>query len=388
MSSIPSSEMPTQMHRLERLQSFLAQDPDNLSLLADTADEALKVGDTVAARTAIEHALTIDHGNPYFRLRLSSAAIAEGSFDDALAVTSALLEEGVTDSAVRYNHAYALLASARYEDAKGVLESLLKEGGGPAGVVPLLLRCHHYLGDLDSAIEVATAHLGSNPEDSTVEGMLSLLYFDKNDYKTAGERARRVLASNGDNLDALLAAGGVALAEEDGEGAKSSMMRAISVQPRNGRAWANLGLAEMLGLNLTAAQEALAHAVKYMPEHVGTWIALGWTQLMLGDLASAEHSFQCAVDRDENFSEGHGGLAAVAAMKGDWDAAELAAKTARRLDPASMSHQYVQLIKMIKGNQSEAASRLLQRALAGRDAPSGGTLIDMLNRVVRKPPRK
>jgi tetratricopeptide (TPR) repeat protein len=369
--------------RLVRLQGFLAQDPDNLNLLAEAADEALGLGESETAQSAIQHALDLQPDDPFFRLRLSSVAIAERAFDDALAITSGLIADGKTDPAIRYNHAFALASAGRFAEAREMLDILRAEQVQYPGVVPLLIRSCHYLGDLDGAIAIALEHMESAPQDQQVAGMLSLLYFDKNDFAQAGEWSKRALADNEPSLDALLAAGGVALAGEDVDSARELTQRAISVQPRNGRAWANLGLAELLAVNLAGAREALARAVQYMPDHIGTWIALGWTQLLQNDIDGAEASFQSALAIDENFGEIHGGLAAVAAMRGTWEQAENSAKTARRLDPNSMAHHYPQILKMSRDGNGQAAERLIHQALKHQAAPGGGNLLDMLARVMR-----
>jgi Tfp pilus assembly protein PilF len=79
-----------------------------------------------------------------------------------------------------------------------------------------------------------------------------------------------------------------------------------------------------------------------MPTHIGTWHDLVWVQLLQGDLAAAEESFRRAVELDRNFSERHGGLAVVAAYKGNWAGAEELSKTALGLDPQSVSGRYAQ----------------------------------------------
>lgn len=141
--------------RIDRLKSFLAQDSDNLNLLADLGDEAVKCGDLATARAAVEHALELQPGDPYFSLRLSSVAIGAREFDEAVAITARLLEAGHRDAAVRYNHAFALISASRFADAKEFLVELHGEDAANAMVVRLLIRAHHYLGELDAAIEVA-----------------------------------------------------------------------------------------------------------------------------------------------------------------------------------------------------------------------------------------
>lgn len=380
----PSSATDQIRSRLVRLESYLAQDPDNLGLLADIADMAMSVGELDAARSAVIRALELRPGDSFFSLRLSSVAIAEGNFDDALLITTDLLNKNEQHPAIRYNHAFALVSAARFAEARPWLEQLYVEQAEYPHIAPLLIRCHHYLAELDQAVAVAEAVLIKEPNNAQVSGMLSLLYFDRNEFVRAGAQAEQALAGDPNNLDALLAATGAALAVEDADRATELTHRAISVQARNGRAWANLGMAELLRLNLSSAQDALANAVKYMPNHIGTWVALGWTQLLQNNLDGAEASFQSALAIDDNFGETHGGLGAVAAMRGDWAKAEALATVARRLAPESMAHYYVKIIKQIREGKSDLAMRLMERAISSQQAPAGGNLKDMLTRLIAK----
>jgi tetratricopeptide (TPR) repeat protein len=370
--------------RLQRLQAFLDNDPENPRLSADLADLALECGEIELARATIQRVLDRHPSDPYFGLRLSSVAIAGGNFDEALTLTEALLAAGYDDVAIRYNQAYALFNLRRFAEAKTLLQALYQaEVPFPLGV-RLLIRAHHYLGEVAEAISVATAFLAAHPENSDVAGMLSLLYFDDNDLAAAREWSQRALADAPQNLDALLAAGGAALGAEDAQTAKTLLLQAVSVQPRNGRVWANLGLADMLNLDLDSAEEKLLHAVKYMPEHIGTWHVLGWVQLLKKNINGADTSFQTALALDENFGETHGGLAAVAAARGDWATAERCSKTARRLDPQSMSANYAQILQMQSMGRTDLAQRLLEGALRQGHSPAGGNLLEMVGRVVGK----
>lgn len=370
--------------RLSRLQQYLEQDPDNLNLLAEVADLALQCGELDLSRTAVQQALVLQPDNPFFALRLSSVALAEGNGEEALAITAALRHVGQDDPAIRFNQAQALVACSRYEEAKELLQGLVDEEAPFPLALRLLLRAHHYLGEVDEAIALAQSYLEVHPEAADVAGMLSLLYFDHNDFSAAAAWSQRALAQVPDNLDALLAAGGSALGAEDTAAAKMALLRAISVQPRSGRAWGNLGLVELLEFNLEAARDKLEQAVKYMPEHIGTWHVLGWTQLLQGHVDEAERSFRQTLEIDDAFGDTYGGLAAVEASRGHWEQAEHYAKMARRLDPESMSPYYAQILRLQQEEDAAATQRLVEAALKRGQAPAGGSLYEMLGRTIGK----
>lgn len=384
MSNQIESAVNEAQGRLERLQGFLQHDPDNMNLLADVVDVGLSSGNLAAARSALEHALALDVGNPHFLLRRSSLAIAEGDYGGACAITAALLEQGFRDRAIRYNHAYAQFAAGNLAAAREELLSLNDEDKADGAVARLLIRADHYLGDLDAAIAVGLSYLELCPADTMVAGMLALIYFDAEDLVSAAEWAERSLSSGGNNLDGLLAAGSIALARENGDEAKAFLARALDVQPGNGRAWLNLAVADMLVLDLPAARAKLEEAVKLMPRHLGSWNVLGWVLLMQGDVQAAEASFTEALSIDDNFGESHGGLAAVAAARGQWDLADQHSKVARRLDPGGMASNYAQLVRFQKEGRGDLAQKLVESALRKGKAPAGGNLLDMLGRVTRR----
>jgi len=370
--------------RLEKLQGFLEHDPDNLSLLAEIADTAISCGELETARAMAQRGLERVPGDPYFSLRLSSVALAEGNHEEAGEITGSLLQQGHGDAAVRYNHAHALIGRGRFEEAQEMLSRLYAEGAPFPQIPQLLIRALHYLGEVEEAIAIAQSYLENHPDAGDVAGMLSLLHFDNDDLAAAEHWSRQALAQAPNNLDALLAGAGVALAAEDAPSARTLLHRAVSLSPTNGRAWSKLALADLLDLDLVSAREKLAYAVKYMPEHIGTWHILGWVQLMQQDIDGAETSFCRALALDDNFGETHGGLSAIAAMRGDWVSAEDHAKIARRLAPEAMSAHYMQIIRLQQEGKTDTAFRMMEIALKRGHAPSGGNLSEMLRRIASK----
>ena len=370
--------------RLSRLLEFCNADPDNVSLLADIADLALACGEQGTARDAVQHALSLEPGNPYFQLRLSSIAIAEGNYAEAIEITRRLQAQGQHDPAIGYNLAHALFCDKAYAGAREVLQPLFEANVLTDPQASLLIRACHYLGEIDLAIAVARQVLERSPDNASVAGMLSLLYVDANELPSAAKYAAQTLQVAPENLDALLAASTVALAAEDPLETRTLALRAISVQPQSGRAWANLGMADMFEMQLDAALGHLIKAVHYMPEHLGTWHMLGWVYLLKNDIDAAESTFNQALAIDENFGESHGALATTAAMRGDWELADKRQKIARRLNPQSMFAQYVELLRLKRDGHQDQIDATLKAVLSNTKAPSGGNLLEMLGRFVLK----
>lgn len=362
--------------RLQRLDGFIEGDPDNVNLLADAADCALRLGDLPSARTRLQRALELAPGQGPLLLQLSSVAIAEYNFDDSVAITSALIGDGIDDAAVLFNHAFALVHLQRYDEALPVLQRLAQQAEVSPWVPRLTIRSLHALGDLDEAIALAAAHLASHPDDADVAGMLALLCFDNEDMAAARRHAAHALASQPNNLDALIAAGMVALADEEVERGQDLLQRAVTVQPRSGRAWVGLALAELMGFDLPAAERLMQQALRHMSSHIGSWHLLGWVQLLQQKVDEAEASFRSAYELDDTFGESHGALAAIAATRGQWAEAERLAEVARRLDGESMAIRYVELLRAAQSGRlsPDEVRALLTQAIRSMSAPAGGSL--------------
>ncbi len=138
-------------------------------------------------------------------------------------------------------------------------------------------------------------------------------------------------------------------------------------------------MAQMLAGDLPAARSSFEAALRTMPEHVGTWLALGWAAMLMEDLAAALPAFEQAVERDRNFSESHGGLAAIQARLGRREESLASIERARRLDGNGLSQRYAQLVLDGGGLQGDRdLLPLARRLLVRRPAPLGGTFADWL----------
>lgn len=384
--------------RLTRCLQLLEQDSGNLHLLAEASDLSLACGDFARSRALVERALASAPGDPFFRHRLATVAIAEQKWEEAIAVSGELLAGGHTAPAVRYNLGLAALHAAQPALAKEALGPITTAPDAPRDTCHLYVRALHYLGELEGdggAITTAQRHLEAHAEDAEMAGMLALLWLDAGDLEKSRRWSARALELAPAGHDALLAAGTVALGDEDEAKAREIFTSAIEARPKSGRAWAGLGLANLLNLNLPAAQRELEHAVSHMPNHIGTWHALAWTQLLQNNLDGAKASFERALALDANFGETHGGLGSVAARQGRWDEARRYAEVARRLDPNSFSARFVQLLELQRDGKGDLSEKLLEKTLKGHQVPGGGTLADMLVRTVRRktgplsaPPRR
>lgn len=368
--------------RLEKLLGFLKVDSENFSLLSDAADLSLQVGDFAVAKSLIERALALQPEDPVSRYRLAVILLDEHKPEESVAITQALLEEGHSHSAVRFEHARALAILGRFDEAEPIFSGLLPEAASFRELPHLYTRTLHHLGKVGEAIEFADRYVIDHPEDGVAQGMLSLLHLDNSDIAQAADLSAKALERAPNNMDALLAAGSVALAYENEADAKTYFDKAISVYGESGRAWAGLGMVNMLNMDLPAARSDFEKAVGFMPAHLGSYNALGWIQILQHDYAAAKKTLQAAFDIDRTFGETHGGLAVLAAIEGDWENAKRLADTAVRLQPESFSGRFAQSLIMTHRGHPERAQAAIEAVFNNFNVAGGGTLNDALRRFV------
>lgn len=351
--------------RLSRLLDFLAQDPHNAALLGEVADEQLNQGDSVAARATLQQLLAVQPGDALTRYRLAVATRAGGDAATAVAALQALLAEG---------HAHAVVvqelarAQGQLGDWAAVVATLepLQAGALPPeegdAVWLLRVRAHHHLGQLTHGLAQAqdweAARAGALPLQG--RAAIATLMLDAERL----EDAARVLAHVEPKLvdghaELAAAAGFVQLGQGEARGAMDRFTQSVQLDASLGRAHLGLGLAMASQGDLPRALDALRAAVTATPSHLGSWHALAWVQLLQDDLAGAQASFESALAQDDTFGETHGGLALLAALRGDVEASERHLRTASRLDPQS-THVLVTRAVLERGPEHDGQAWLAQ----------------------------
>ena len=123
-----------------------------------------------------------------------------------------------------------------------------------------------------------------------------------------------------------------------------------------------------------------------MPTHVGSWHVLAWAQLLSGELDAAEENFNRALDLDRNFAETHGGLASVAAIRGEKTKAEHLIDVALRLDQDCLSAKFAQSVLVGNAGDSAKARQNILDTAATLSAKDGSALSRLLSRAAKGKP--
>ncbi len=381
MNPSPNLEDP-RWQRLEKVRGYMQVDPANRHLRDEEIDLLLDLRELDAARIKLDQALQAEPGEPSLLFRLATLAMIKREFADAEKLLTGLIAAGVREPGVAYNLAYCQFVQRRFADTRQTLTSYPEARQVPAAI-PLEGRCLHHMGELPAAQELLHAHLAQYPEDVDAQGLAALVCVDQNQFKEARELATAALRRDPNRIEALIAIGTVDLNEENFEAAAAAYQQVLSINARDGRSWLGMGIIMLLSQRLPDATECLRRATEAMPEHSGTWVTLGWCLVMQNHLEEAEAAYRHAVEASRAFSEAHGGLAVVAALKGDKEVAKRSMEIARRLDPGSMSAAYADAL--LSGNAKDAqglsklATDLLQsKGMLDPQNPSGRRLIQQL----------
>lgn len=373
--------------RLDRLEGFLRDDPDNTLLLGDAFETALQCGQWDRAQAHLQHAQARNPGDATWALREGDFWLAQQHYPQARLVLErlALLAEPGTAFAnvVAHNLAHIDLREAAYAACVSRLEPLMQAADRPGGQAAggltqqLWLQALHRLGELARACAWTLAAEQAGRLDAGAAGVAALAAIDEGDFDAAARWVRLAQAAP-PGMELLVAQASLALAARDPAAARQFGAQALNINPLDGRAWSACGFADLLGGNLDAAAQDFRQALTYMPQHIGTWHGQGWTQLLRRDLAAARASFESALALDRNFAESHGGLAVVLALSQQAGPAREHIELAQRLERNNLSSRYAQAILSGEVQDTQAVQRLAHRLLGSRKAPLGGQMSDWL----------
>ena len=375
MSIAPSDDAG---RRLDRLEAYLRQDPQNAKLLTEAFEVAFAGGLHDRAEFHLRHAQALALDRLGWILREAHWLLAQQRWREADALLlqhETALADSPHHATSAHDLAYIALREGRAADGLARLRPVIDSVAPPrqidAAIEITWLRLLHRAGELPQAMEwlqrrEARAALRPGPA-----GVGSLVALDAGDYDAALRWSSAALRETGVPPEALVASASLALAARDAAAARTLLARAMQSNANDGRTWSAMGFAELLDGRLPAARAAFERATALMPEHVGTWHGLGWAAIAQRDLPAARHAFDVALTLDRNFAESHGGAAVAAALAGDRVAARAGIDRALGLDAQSLAARYAEAL--LAGDASDSASlqRLAERLLGGRRSPFG-----------------
>lgn len=391
-----TNDTSPQVQRLQRLLSYLEQDPGNDLLRQDAIAVACDVGDGATARRLLDEraARGALPALPWGFLA-ARTALADGDFDTALRQWDALAAD---DGVGTEERMLAASAAAQLRLRRGGPEAVVEASrtlapfiDGVAAQAPLpdaaqaaWLRVEHHAGRLREGLDWAVAREAAGQLAPEAAGVASLIAMDASDTAACTRLTRMALAALPEQGEALVSAAALSLVDGQPEAALALNERVTAARPSDGRAWTQLGAARLLALDLQGARVAYARATELMPGHAGSWHGLAWAQLLLGDLVEAERLLDHALEVDRNFAETHGALAVVYARTGRRTMAQDALRRARGLDAGSFAAQYAQSLLDHPELAGEDVMALATRLLDGQQLPNGQRASSLLGAVRRR----
>lgn len=307
--------------------------------------------------------------------------LAMGSLQEAKNELAAL--DGSKFLQQQHNYHYFFSKIAYHE---GRLEDVVRHLSdnidilAPEGVL-LKARAEYQLGLLDAAEETLSG-LIQNDSFPEALGLQAMVQLDLGNSSKADELASLTLQKHSMQPDALLAKASVALNQQDAASAEFLIKQFLTQLPTSGRGWMVKGQTSLLLQQFNQSLSELNKAVQFMPEHIGTWHLLAWNYYLLKQLDNAEKAFKSALQLDNAFGESYGGLAVIAAVKGQIDECNHYMKLAFRLNKRSFSAEYAKaLVEQSEGNTSGAENRV--KGLLAQSSHLGGfTYAQLVTRVV------
>ncbi len=341
MRTAVANPIEEQRARAARLEGYLAQDPTNLSLLAEVVDVHLQSQSPQQAEPWAKCALELqpDSGPARYRLavvyhRLNKLAEARQLLDDLAAAHPG-------EWGVQLERARVAFAQADHAAVSQMLGQAAEHGVPPewaAEVALLHARSLHYTGQVAEAIALVEQRYPVAAEVPPVLcSALATLYIDAERLADAAKLFHQAQQRGAMGAEMLSAGGYLALASGQQEEAQQSFNQSLAAAPHMGRSHLGRGLALAVAGQLPQATQAVAAATQAMPTHLGSWHALAWLHLLANNVGAAEAAFQSAMAVDDRFGDTHGGLAMVAALRGQREAAEAHLRVAQRLDRLSLN---------------------------------------------------
>lgn len=369
------------IQRLNQAEVYLKVDPGNTDLLAMAIDLSLAVADIGRAAGHAKTACALYPADPFFTYRLGHVLVAQSNWSEAEVLFAGLLAVH-SNVNVAYSLADCQVRLGRHQDARNTIEPYSADPALPPEAATLLVRALHHVGDFDAAQALIAGQRERLAGEPVFLAAASLLYLDAGDIAQAAALSNAAMDSGVKPLEALVVKATLALGATDTDTAIAGFNEVLAINPKEGRSWSGLGMVSLLRRDLAGAAVQLEHAVKYMPMHIGSWHALGWCRVLRQELDAAATAFNNALALDRNFGESHGGVAVVAALKGERSAAEAAAERALRLDPQGLSARYAQMVLSGETADAERFKAIAYRLMGSHKTMTGENLATAVKRHV------
>ena len=355
--------------------SYIDLDPDNLSLLSDTAELALNDGHPKKAIELLEKYTSLSDLPKKECGIMGLAALQSKDFDKSSAIFSKLLEQGYDEPAIRFNNAWSNAMMKNYDVAMDMLDEKTISSLPQAAM--LHLQILHEKGQFDLAEEKAREYFKNDSDHPGLNAAISVLALDIEDVELAKSTALKA----GNHPDALTTLGTLALGEDNSDEALALFNQAMSINSHGPRTWIGKGLAHLSKGENDEALKNIDQGAEMFGTHIGSWIAAGWAHFIKNDIEGARERFERALAIDPNFSESHGSLAVIDVIQGNLTEARRSTKTALKLDKECFSATLAQVLMLSSNGNQEKAQLIFDKAIHTPIDDSGRTIARSMSRM-------
>lgn len=355
--------------QLDRLLGFIGSDPNNVNLLIDAIEAALRVPSVDQAKRLVDRLSAVRPGSFEAGYFAGTLAMIQRDFASAVAFLSPLVANGAPANA-RFNLAWSKAMLGQKEDAFALLDAEVTSSIAAAAMLRMQLQ--HEAGNFDDAMEFGKAALLHHPDDPGLNAALATLALDLEDL----DLARDCAARGGSHPEALAAAGMLDMQDGDIATAQARFDQSLAAREHNPRAWIGLGLAKLASHDSASAAVDLDRGAQQFGDHIGSWIAAGYAHYLSGDIDGAAQRFERACAIDPNFAESQGSLAVIDAARGDRESAQRRMTTAFRLDRECFSAALAKI--MLQADNPDLAQQLIEKAFTTPLNESGMTVSSFL----------
>jgi tetratricopeptide (TPR) repeat protein len=377
---------PEPNRRLEQLLGYLATDPTNKTLAGEAAGVALSGGQPTVAMEILDAVAKLVPLDGSLTNLTGLAALQSHEYERATTTFQGLLDQSPQSHELRYNLAFSTSRQNNVEAALNLLDETTVQSLPQAALLKVQLL--HFQGHFEDAMESVKIALERYPNDVALLGIASVLAMDLEDIPFARTCAQRSIslyqAGTLGNPDALTTIGYLTLDDGDVTSAVGFFENAIVASPFAPRAWIGKGLTRVMTGDYAVAAKDITKGAQMFEDHLGSWIAAGWAHVLNKDLVEARIIFERTLALDGTFSESHGSLGVIEMMEGNLEAAKALAARALRLDRQSFSGALVTSMLLSSGGNSEAANKIMERALTTPMDGQGRTLTDAMMRLGTK----
>ena len=380
-----STSLPDRKHALLQkialYQGYLQQDPHNCHLLIHLGDLQHEAGQFSQAKQSFLQCLALQPEHSVAQGRLANVLMSQSRFDEAIAQYQRLLDGQPDSVELLHNLALCQFYCYQFEQAAQGFERLVDHPITHRSSQFHLAAIAHVRNRDEQAIALCEALLAEQADDQ-VEGFLAVVEFANHQVERAQQRAQRVLARQPHNADAAAVLAMVHTERFESEQAGHYYDLMIEHSPYDARGWQGRGLLAMQAGEHEAARSHLLRAAQVLPKDATMWLTLGWLEIGDQDYPRAAQVFSHVLALNPNFAEAQGALAVALLMQGKRTEAQHSLKRAERLDKRCFSAHYARSLLQYSRGDKQGATRYLATLLESTPSQGRPPLIEYINRQV------